>query len=256
MPTLLHISVSLGGKDSISRRLGDAAVEAWTAKNPGGRIIERDLAKTPLTFVDVDWIAGAFSPPEYHTENHKKALALSNELVSELLDSDEIILGTPMYNFSIPAALKAWIDHVVRAGKTFRYEADGTPEGLLAGTGKKVLVIVASGGSYPEGYFGILGDSESHVLPWIDRLKRFEQLNPELVVPGHGHLGGPELIASYRAYFELARRRVDELRAAGELPEADIIERVTAELLDLHPDWQNQNWARKAVSDLSWPARA
>lgn len=115
MPTLLHISVSPRGKDSISRRLGDAAREAWKAKNPGGRVIERDLAKTPLTFVDVDWIVGAFSPPEYHTENHKKALALSNELVSEVLEADEIILATPMYNFSIPAVLKAWIDHVVRA---------------------------------------------------------------------------------------------------------------------------------------------
>ena len=151
MPTLLHISVSPRGKDSISRRLGVAAVEAWKARNPGGRVIERDLAKTPLTFVDVDWIAGAFSPPEYHTENHKKALTLSNELVSELLEADEIILATPMFNFSVPAALKAWIDHVVRAGKTFRYKADGTPVGLLAGTGIKVLVIVASGGSYPEG---------------------------------------------------------------------------------------------------------
>ena len=151
MPTLLHITVSPRGNQSISRRLSDAAVEAWKESNPEGRVIERDLAKTPLTFVNLDWIAGAFSPPEYHTENHKKALALSNELVSELLESDEIILATPMYNFSIPAALKAWIDHVVRAGKTFRYKADGTPEGLLAGTGKKVLVIVASGGSYPEG---------------------------------------------------------------------------------------------------------
>jgi len=151
MPTLLHISVSPRGKDSISRRLGEAAVEAWKAGNPGGRVIERDLAKTPLTFVDVDWIAGAFSPPERHNENHKKALALSNELVSEVLEADEIILATPMYNFSVPAALKAWIDHVVRAGKTFRYKADGKPEGLLAGTGKRVLVIVASGGSYPEG---------------------------------------------------------------------------------------------------------
>ncbi|SPE31013.1 FMN-dependent NADH-azoreductase 2 [Acidobacteriia bacterium SbA2] len=151
MPTLLYVSVSPRGKDSISRRLGDAAVEEWKARNPGSRVIERDLAKTPLTFVDVDWIAGAFSPPEYHTENHKKALALSNELVSELLESEEIILATPMFNFAVPAALKAWIDHVVRAGKTFRYKADGTPEGLLAGTGKKVLVIVASGGSYPEG---------------------------------------------------------------------------------------------------------
>jgi FMN-dependent NADH-azoreductase len=151
MATLLHISISPRGKESISRRLGHSAVEAWKANNPRGRVIERDLAKTPLNFIDLDWIAGAFSPPESHTENHKKALALSNELVSELLESNEIILATPMFNFAVPAALKAWIDYVVRAGKTFRYKADGTPEGLLAGQNKKVLVIVASGGSYPEG---------------------------------------------------------------------------------------------------------
>jgi FMN-dependent NADH-azoreductase len=145
--TLLHISVSPRGSYSISRQLGNAAIEAWKKRNSGGRVI----AKAPLTFVDVDWIAGAFSPPEYHTENHKKALALSNQLVSELLEAEEIILTTPMYNFAVPAALKAWIDHVVRAGKTFRYTASGKPEGLLSGKGKKVLVIVASGGSYPEG---------------------------------------------------------------------------------------------------------
>ena len=131
--------------------MGEAAVQAWKDKNPGGRVIERDLAKTPLTFVDVDWIAGAFSPPEHHNENHKKALALSDELVAEVLEADEIILATPMYNFSVPAALKAWIDHVVRAGKTFRYTTAGTPEGLLAGKNKKVLAIIASGGSYVEG---------------------------------------------------------------------------------------------------------
>jgi len=151
MVTLLHISVSPRGKDSISRRLGDSAVEVWKANNPGGRVIEQDLAKTPLAFVDVNWIAGAFSPPEHHTEQHKKALTLSNELVSELLESDEIILSTPIFNFAVPAALKAWIDHVVRAGKTFHYKVNGTPEGLLAGQNKKVLLIVASGGSYPEG---------------------------------------------------------------------------------------------------------
>jgi FMN-dependent NADH-azoreductase len=148
MSTLLHINVSPREKDSISRRLSEAAVQAWKHKNPEGRVIERDLAKTPLTFVDAAWIEGAFSPPEYHTEKHKQALALSDELVSELLEADEIILGTPMYNFAIPAALKAWIDHVVRVGKTFRYRADGTPEGLLAGKNTKVLVMVASGGKY------------------------------------------------------------------------------------------------------------
>jgi FMN-dependent NADH-azoreductase len=148
MATLLYVSTSPRGNDSISRQLGYAAVEAWKARSPEGRVIERDLARTPLTFVDLDWIAGAFSPPEHRNENHKRALDLSNELVAEIQAADEIVVATPMYNFAVPASLKAWIDHVVRAGKTFRYTAGGRPEGLLAG--KKVVVIIASGGSYKE----------------------------------------------------------------------------------------------------------
>jgi FMN-dependent NADH-azoreductase len=151
VPTLLHINVSPRGNHSISRQLGDAAVQAWKKKNPSGLVIERDLAKTPLTFVDLDWIAGAYSPPEHHNENQKKALALSDELIAELVEADEIILTTPMYNFAVPAALKAWVDHVVRARKTFHYTAAGRPEGLLAGKNKKLLAIIASGGNYIEG---------------------------------------------------------------------------------------------------------
>jgi glyoxylase-like metal-dependent hydrolase (beta-lactamase superfamily II) len=116
--------------------------------------------------------------------------------------------------------------------------------------------VLFTGDLVEEGYFGILGDNESRVLPWIDRLNRLEQLKPDVVVPGHGHLDGPELIANYRAAYEHARRRVDELRAAGALTEGQIVEQVTSELLDLHPDWRNRNWAGRAVADLGWPARA
>jgi len=115
--------------------------------------------------------------------------------------------------------------------------------------------VLFTGDLVEERYFGILGDHESHVIPWIDRLNRLEQLNPELVVPGHGHMSGPELIVTYRAYFELARRRVVELRLAGKLSEEQIVEQVGAELVDLHPDWENRIWAKKAVSDLIWPSR-
>ncbi len=148
MPTLLHITVSPRGNHSISRQLGAAAVHEWREHNPAGGVIERDLAKTSLSFVDSEWIAGAFSPPERQTEGHRRAIASSDELISELQQADEIILDTPMYNFAIPAALKAWIDHVVRAGKTFRYTSAGRPEGLLAGKNIKALVIIASGGKY------------------------------------------------------------------------------------------------------------
>jgi FMN-dependent NADH-azoreductase len=147
MPTLLHLDVSPRGEHSLSRQLSAAAANAWKVKNPDGQIIERDLTKTPLSFVDLDWILGSFTAPEQHTESHKRALAVSDELVGELLKADEIIIGTPMYNFAVPAALKAWIDHVVRAGKTFRYTSAG-PKGLAQG--RKVVVAVTSGGAYDE----------------------------------------------------------------------------------------------------------
>ena len=116
--------------------------------------------------------------------------------------------------------------------------------------------VLFTGDLIEEGYFGILGDSESHVLPWIDRLDRLEEIHPDIVVPGHGRHAGPELIPAYRSYFEHARRRVDHLRSANELSEAEIVDRVADELLALHPDWQNRNWAKPTVADLSWPARA
>ena len=161
MATLLHINVSPRGNYSISRQLGDAAVDAWKQQTPGGQVIERDLANTPLTFINLDWIAGAYTAPEKHNESHKKALALSDELIAELMKADEIVLTTPMYNFAVPAALKAWIDHVVRAGKTFRYTAAGKLEGLL--TGKKLLAIIASGGTYKEAGVRAL----DHELPYL-----------------------------------------------------------------------------------------
>jgi glyoxylase-like metal-dependent hydrolase (beta-lactamase superfamily II) len=116
--------------------------------------------------------------------------------------------------------------------------------------------VLFTGDLVEEGTFGVLGDSDSHTVPWIDRVTRFEDLDPDIVVPGHGNIGGPERLADYREYLELARRRVNELRAAGELSEAEIADQVSDEVVGLHPDWKNQIWARKAVEDLTWPARA
>ena len=148
MPTLLHIDASPRGDYSISRKLSAAFVESWKQANPDGKIIRRDLSTSNLTFVDLEWIAGAFSAPDQHTESHKKALALSDTLIAELLASDEVVIGTPMYNFNVPAVLKAWIDHIVRVGKTFNISASGL-EGLAKG--KKVTVAIASGSNFAPG---------------------------------------------------------------------------------------------------------
>jgi FMN-dependent NADH-azoreductase len=144
MSTLLAIGVSPRYEYSTSRKLTALFVEKWKSAHPGGEVIDRDLIKTNLPFVDLPWIGGAFTPPEQHSPESVAAIKISNDLVAELQSADHIVIGTPMYNFLIPAVLKAYIDHVVRVGVTV---VDNV--GQL--TGKKATVILASGGDFSPG---------------------------------------------------------------------------------------------------------
>jgi glyoxylase-like metal-dependent hydrolase (beta-lactamase superfamily II) len=125
-------------------------------------------------------------------------------------------------------------------------------QAILVHADKKVLF---TGDLVEEKYFGVLPDEDAHVKPWINALLGLEALRADIVVPGHGLTGGNELTVLYREYFEFAVRRVQELRGADELSDEAIVGVVTQELLDLHPDWYNGDWAKVAVSDLRWPAR-
>ena len=149
MPTLLKIDVSPRGDYSVSRKLGTWFETAWKAAHPDGTVTTRDLAQTELPFVSLPWIMAAYSDPGGHTPEQKQALKVGDDLIAELQAADEYLLTTPMYNFAVPAILKAWIDHVARAGKTFRANPDGTYTGLLIG--KKLTVVIASAGGYAPG---------------------------------------------------------------------------------------------------------
>jgi FMN-dependent NADH-azoreductase len=148
MATLLKIDVSPRGESSISRKLGSHFATEWQSNHVGGKIITRDLATTSIPYIDLSWIAGAYTSPDQHTPEHKAALKVSDELIAELLAADEVVISTPMYNFSVPAVLKAWIDSIVRLNKTFSFGPDGL-KGLAAG--KKVTVIITSGSEYTKG---------------------------------------------------------------------------------------------------------
>ena len=148
MPTLLHIDASPRGDKSISRRISESYVETWKQKHLDGTIIRRDLATSELTYVDLHWISAPSSTPERMEEDHKRVLATSDIFVEELLSADEVIIGTPMYNFTVPPVLKAWIDHIVRSGKTFKMNTTGF-EGLVHD--RKITVAIASGSSYAAG---------------------------------------------------------------------------------------------------------
>lgn len=149
MPSLLKIDVSPRNGYSISRALGTQFADQWLHTHEGGTIIERDLAKTNLPFVELPWIMAAFSDPSTHDEEQKAAIAIGNDLIAEMKSADEWLITTPMYNFAVPAKLKAFIDHVVRAGQTFNANSDGSYTGLVQG--KKATVIVASSGDFSAG---------------------------------------------------------------------------------------------------------
>jgi FMN-dependent NADH-azoreductase len=182
MATLLHLDSSPRGDFSISRKISKAAVEAWKTKNPNGKVIERDLTKSDLTFVNLDWIMGAFTAPETQSEAHKKALAISDELTAELLASDVIVIGVPMYNFAIPALLKAWVDHIVRAGKTFNYDANGV-QGHVGG--RKFVIAVASGGVYA----GTPMEAYDHEIPYLRHILGFIGVTDITFVQAGGTMG-------------------------------------------------------------------
>jgi FMN-dependent NADH-azoreductase len=147
MPTLLHLDAS-PLETSVSRELAREFVAKWKSTHADGTVVYRDLAALPPAPVSQAWVHAAFTPIDSRTAEQKALLAPSDELIEELQTADEIVIGVPMHNFSIPASLKLWIDQIVRSGRTFAYDASG-PQGLL--TGKKATLLIASGGVYSPG---------------------------------------------------------------------------------------------------------
>ena len=145
MRTLLVIEASPRGERSLSRGLTRRFVDAWRANHPDGRVVERDLMTTDLPYVTLPWLGAYFTPPHQHTPEMKGLLRLSDELVDELLAADDIAIGTPVYNYNVPAVLKAYIDHIVRKGRTLGFAGEGLVHG------KQCTLLIASGGVYTEG---------------------------------------------------------------------------------------------------------
>ena len=144
MTKLLVIETSPRGDYSISRNMTSRFVAEWRAAHPSGEVVIRDLMATELPFVRAPWLQAYFTPSGQHSPDMKNALRLSDLLVGELLAADHIVIATPVYNYNIPAVLKAWVDHIVRKGLTLGFDG----KGLV--TGKKAAVLIASGGVYTE----------------------------------------------------------------------------------------------------------
>ena len=157
--SILRIDASARRAGSVSRDLSDRII----ARFPEATVTTRDLA-AGLPLINETWVGANFTPEAERSDEQRATLALSDELIAELKDADTLIIGLPIYNFGVPATLKAWVDLVARAGVTFRYSEAG-PEGLMSG--KRAIVAVASGGTEAGSEIDFATGYIRHVLSFI-----------------------------------------------------------------------------------------
>jgi FMN-dependent NADH-azoreductase len=157
MTTLLQINASIHADQGQSTQLARRFVELFSRRHPDSRIVVRDLASNAVPHLNAERFAAFLSKPGERSAAQSDVVAYSDALIAELKQADLIVLGLPMYNFGVPSQLKAYFDHIARAGETFRYTASG-PLGLL--TGKKAYIFAARGGLYA----GTALDTQTHYL--------------------------------------------------------------------------------------------
>lgn len=186
---LLFVSSSLFADQSKSREIAGAFISGWRRANPAGRVVERALTPENIPHLSSDTLAALGKAPEARTRDESNAVAFADSLIAEAEAADTIVIAAPMYNFTIPTTLKAWIDHIARAGRTFRYTAQG-PEGLLKG--KKVIVVASRGGFYAGA--AALAPMD-HQVPYLRTMLGFLGLTDVSVVEVEGQAIGPDVAA-------------------------------------------------------------
>jgi FMN-dependent NADH-azoreductase len=202
---ILIVSSSANGERSVSGQLAARYAEAARATNPATRIVRRDVGAEPLPHLTAATVAAIKGEPA--TEAEHEARVLSDRLIGELKAADVVVIASPMYNFGMSSTLKAWFDHVARAGITFRYTAEG-PEGLLKG--KKTVVIESRAGFYGEGGTPHMDGQEPH----LRALLGFVGLDDVSWIRAEKLAFGPEAAA---ASIEAAARELNDI-AASALP--------------------------------------
>lgn len=172
MTTLLHIDASARISESLSRGLSQDFIDIWKQRRPGDVIIRRDIGLTPPPATTEAWINAVFTDPAERTPQQRETVALSDELIDELDRADIIVLGTPMYNYGMPTALKGWVDQVVRIDRTFTFDlarGDFPLEPIMSG---KVLVLLTASGEFGFAPGGIREDM-NHLDPHIRTVQHY-----------------------------------------------------------------------------------
>ncbi len=201
MTTLLQINSSLFGAQGASSQLADAYVARLQGREPGLRLIRRDLSANPIPHLDAQRLEALGTPVASRTAVQRRIGAEADALVAELKDADVLVLGAPMYNFAVPSQLKAWFDHIARAGLTFRYTEAG-PEGLL--TGKRAVVFTSRGGVHRD-------QPEDGVVPYVRTMLNFVGITDIEFVYAEGLALGAE---PRQQALDAARAQIETLLAA------------------------------------------
>lgn len=202
--TLLHIDSSILGQGSVSRQLSAEAVAAITAAAPNTTVVYRDLAAAPISHLSGAYLGAAQSPAGEHAEAVAADLAEGFAALQEFLAADTVVIGVAVYNFSVPSQLKAWVDRILVAGKTFRYGANGRPEGLVGN--KRVILLISRGGFYGP---GTPTESFEHAETYLRSVFGFIGIVPEVVVAEGLAVGAEQRAAG----IALAQRAITALAA-------------------------------------------
>jgi len=202
MTHLLAITSSPKTESSVSNDLISRFVDAWAIAQPVTEVSSRDIGQMPPPHLDEATIGAFYTPSENHTDGQQSLIQLSDELVNELEAADVVVIGSPMHNFGVSSALKTWLDHVARVGRTFKYTANG-PEGLLKG--KKVYVITARGGNYSP---SSPAHEMDHQSPYLKTVLGFIGFDDVTFVHAEGIAGGEDGIRE-------AEKAIDEIIVAA-----------------------------------------
>jgi FMN-dependent NADH-azoreductase len=189
MPTLLRIDSSSRRDGSHSRALADAFEAAWSRRFPGAKVVRRDLAAHPIAHIHEATIAGFYTPAEKLDDQLKRAVALSDELIDEINAVDTILIATPMYNFTVPSALKSWIDQIVRINRTFSFDGKSFT-GLVKA--RRVVVVAAFGAG---GYGDALAGAD-FVTPYLKFLFGFLGVPDVTVIPAEATTADTATVAA------------------------------------------------------------
>jgi FMN-dependent NADH-azoreductase len=209
MTRILRIDASSRRDEAHSRELANLFLSRWLAREPDAEIMQRDLAEAPVPHIASETIQGYYTPAEQMTAALKTATALSDRLIAELVDADVLLIATPMYNFSVPSALKAWIDQIVRIGRTFSYDGKDFA-GLLPGKRAFVMVAYGAGGYLDGGPFA----AADFVQPYLRFLLGFLGISDVTFVAIEQTTADAATIAAGRAE---AAKQIDATVAAAML---------------------------------------